>query len=232
VARGGERRAGRRRAGRPALARQLALLGLALAAGAPPAEAAHARGEELLPVQEHASPEAQVLAEAYRTDLATVLTDLGRCEADLDVHRHGIGFRRPRGVDGARPHLVAWVWLDRARPPAGADLPARAGDAFARAGWRLFRRLLTRPAVEADPRLGGYGIVLTWFPPGRGDTPIGESLVVFADRAATARFVRDGEPAARFLDRAGIRYFDGQTPVQAPPPRPPDVPVQPAVDGC
>ena len=204
---------------------------LALAAGRE-AGAAHARGQELLPIQDHTTPEARALAEVHRADLGILVHALARCEPDLDVHLHGIGFRRPRGVDAAKPHLAAWVWLDRAVVPAGADLAARAGDVFARTGRRLFRRLLSSQAVEVDPRLGGYAVVLTWFPPGRGDPPVGETVVVFADKASTIRFVRDGEVTARFLGTADVRYFDGTTPVQAPRPTALDLTLAPPADGC
>jgi hypothetical protein len=42
---------------------------------------------------------------------------------------------------------------------------------------------------------------------------VGESLAVFADKLAVANFVFDTIAPSVFLERAGVRLFDGQTEV-------------------
>ncbi|MGH7268255.1 MAG: hypothetical protein ACREMB_25835 [Candidatus Rokuibacteriota bacterium] len=196
-----------------------AVLGFALAAGlalgvsaaAPPA------GGALLPVEEHDSPDARLLAETHAEELVRLHADVLRCHPGMAIHRHGIGFRKPRRGPNPAPALTLWVWLDPAQPPRGADLAARAGDAFRRQGAALFRRLIGRSPVFADPRVDGYGVVLTWLSPvQRGRRLVGESLAVFADKLAAANFVHETISSAVFLSRAQVRAFDGETELERP----------------
>ena len=76
----------------------------------------------------------------------------------------------------------------------------------------LFRQLLARSPIFADPRVGGYGLILTWLAPARRDgRVVGESVAVFADKVATANFVHDTITVDVFLSRAEVRLFDGDT---------------------
>jgi hypothetical protein len=185
---------------------------------APPAGAAPPPADEaLLPLTEHAAGEPRVLAEQYAGELRRLLAELGTCTGRLDVHRHGIAFRRPSRAATASPHLTLWVWVDRTRPPGGASLIARAADAFGRYGRFLFGRLLGRSPVFAEPRVGGYGLILTWLAPApRQGRLVGESVAVFADKLQVANFVHETISAAVFLGRAEVRTFDGQTELPAP----------------
>jgi hypothetical protein len=71
-----------------------------------------------------------------------------------------------------------------------------------------------RSPVFADPRVGGFGLILTWVGPSPGDgRVVGESLVMFADKLTVANFVFDTIAPSVFLERAGVRIFDGQTEV-------------------
>lgn len=195
------------------------VLGVLAAAGRAPAQPEAlppARDEAILPPAAYTTPDGRALAEAHAAELAAVRADLAGCPAGLALQRHGIAFRRSRGNPDTRPHLVVWVWLDAA-PSLGRNPVARADDAFRRHGQPLLRRLLARPAVFADPRVGGYGLVLSWLGPitvaGR---PVAESLAVFADKLAAANFAHDTIGPAAFLARAEVRVFDGQTELQAP----------------
>ena len=130
------------------------------------------------------------------------------------MERNGIAFRQPRGRTGEAPYLTLWVWLTEGEAPRGSDVATRAAGAFHRNGHALFQRLLGRPPIFGDPRVGGYGLVLTWLGPAtRGGRLVGESLAVFADKLAVANFVFDTIAPSAFLERAGVRIFDGQTEV-------------------
>jgi hypothetical protein len=202
------------RRGGPSWALFAAVVGvLATAAGAEvlPTEA-------IRPIQAYASPETRVVAEAHAGDLRSLYEAIRHCAPDLDFQpRDGIGFRRPRGVTGAPPHLAVWVWLPAGGPPHGRDLPSRAASAFERYGRRLFARSVALGPVSSDARIGGYILVLTWIGPNQLDgRAVGESLVVYADKPATADFVSGALPATEFLARGRVRLFDGQTEVTLP----------------
>jgi hypothetical protein len=207
-------------------------LAWALLGAAAPVEASHAVGQGVRPVQDETDRDARALAETHQGALEGLQEEVTRCEPELDVHRHGIGFRRPRDRR-ASPSLALWVWVNGGRTPEGDSLAARAGRAFALHGRRLFGRLVAREAVRTDPRLGGFALVLTWFPPGRTDPPIGETLVVFGDRPLVEALVRDEVSASDFLQRARLRAFDGQDEVRLPPlSAPPGDGVVAAAGGC
>jgi hypothetical protein len=185
---------------------------LAIAAGA----AALPADDAIVPL-DATSPESRPLAQAYAEDLRALHAAVAGCAPALDVQRHGIGFRRPRGTAGGVPSLTLWVWLDPDHPRAGRSFDARASDAFARYGQPLFARLLGRSRIFADDRVGGYVLVLTWLSPAqRGGRLVGESLAVFADKLAAANFVHGTIGPATFLGRAQVRAFDGETELAPP----------------
>ena len=147
-----------------------------------------------------------------------IQSDIDRCLAGVAVQRKGIAFRHPRGFAADAPYLTLWVWLTDGRAPGGGDIATRATDAFRRHAQALFRRLVGRSPVFADPRVGGFGLILTWVGPmPRDGRVVGESLVMFADKLTVANFVFDTIAPSVFLDGAGVRIFDGQTEVKPAP---------------
>jgi hypothetical protein len=139
-----------------------------------------------------------------------------RCVPEADFHRHGLGFRHPLGSEKVAPHLSIWVWLPPEPAPEGANIGARAAEAFLRYGPRLLPHLVARGQIHADSRVGGYGLVLTWIKPPAADPPIGETLVVFVPKSAVEPFVAGAIPITALLAQARIRAFDGQTEVMSP----------------
>jgi hypothetical protein len=188
-----------------------------LAAGPGGGPAALAADEAILPLEQHAAGEARALAAEHAGELRRLQAELQPCATRLDVQRHGLAFRRPQTQPAAAPHLTLWVWVDPGQSPGGVSLVARAAGVFERHGRALFARLLARSAVFTDPRVGGYGLILTWLSPAqRGGRLVGESLAVFADKLAVANFVHETIGAATFLARADVRAFDGQTELTSP----------------
>jgi hypothetical protein len=190
--------------------------GLALAIGLAAPASAHAQSVRhgILPVEEHAAGEARALAEIHAGELHALQADMDRCVAGVSVQRKGIAFRQPRGFVADAPYLTLWVWLTDGGAPGGGDIATRATDAFRQHAQALYRRLVGRSPVFADPRVGGYGLILTWVGPSpRDGRVVGESLVMFADKLTVANFVFDTIAPGVFLERAGVRIFDGQTEV-------------------
>jgi hypothetical protein len=196
-----------------------ALAAVALVAGFLAVDTAAALGPEeaILPIESYAAADARALAETHASELRQLYADFRRCSPDLGLERHGIAFRRPRGASGGVPSLTLWAWLD-GDPPPGPDLAARATYAFGRHGHALFRRLVGRSRVFGDPRVGGYGVILTWLRPvpSGGGKVVGESLAVFTDKVTAANFVHETIDPATFLGRAEVRGFDGQMEVGVP----------------
>lgn len=172
--------------------------------------------EAIVPLTEYRNVESRGLAQAHFAELRLLYESVRRCAPELDFSRYGLGFRRPLGSEKIPPHLAIWVWLPREPSPAGATIGVRAADAFRRYGPPLLAQLVARGPIHSDSRVGGYGLVLTWIKPGDSDPPIGETLVVFAPKAAAEPFVGGTAPLAALLAEARIRVFDGQTEVTLP----------------
>jgi hypothetical protein len=199
--------------------RLAAVAAVALAVGLVAPASAHGQsvGNRILSLEEHAAGEARALAQTHAGELHALQSDIDRCLAGVAVQRKGIAFRHPRGFAADAPYLTLWVWLTDARVPGG-DIATRATDAFRRHAQALFRRLVGRSPVFADPRVGGFGLILTWVGPmPRDGRVVGESLVMFADKLTVANYVFDTIAPSVFLKRAGVRIFDGQTEVKPAP---------------
>jgi hypothetical protein len=192
----------------------VAAVALAVGLAGPASADAQSGGGGILPFEEHAAGEARALAQIHAGELQALQTDVDRCLAGVAVQRKGIAFRQPRGFAADTPYLTLWVWLTDSQAPGGGDIAARATDAFRRHAQALFGRLVGRSPVFADSRVGGFGLILTWVGPvPRGGRVVGESLVMFADKLTAANYVFDTIAPSVFLERAGVRIFDGQTEV-------------------
>jgi hypothetical protein len=172
--------------------------------------------EAIYPVAEYRNAESRALAQAHLAELRTLYDAVRRCASEVDFHRHGLGFRRPLGLQNVQPYLTIWVWLPSEPAPKGESVSARASDAFRRFGPRLLPHLLARSPIHGDSRVGGYGLVLTWTKQPAADPPIGETLVVFAPKPAVEPFVAGTSPMTVLLAQSRIRAFDGQTEVADP----------------
>jgi hypothetical protein len=170
--------------------------------------------EAIFPIAEYKAQDGRVLAQTYRGELQGLYESVRRCTPELDFHYHGLGFRRPLGVEGQPPYLATWVWIPREPTLPGDDIGARAAEAFRRYAPKLLPQLVAREVIHLDSRVGGYGLVLTWVKPPGGDPPIGETLVVFLPKPAVTLFVSGTATFGELLSMARIRAFDGQTEVR------------------
>jgi hypothetical protein len=170
--------------------------------------------DAIFPLSEYKAADARALAQTYMGELQALYQSVRRCTPEVDFHQHGLGFRRPLGIEGQPPYLTTWVWIP-SEPALPADgFVARAVEAFRRYAPKLLPHLVARDVIHADARVGGYGLVLTWIKPPGGDPPIGETLVVFLPKAAVTPFVRGSGTFTDLLSQARIRAFDGQTEVK------------------
>ena len=193
----------------PRWARVTAITGLVLSARAGWTQ--RSLEEAIFPLSEYKAADARALAQTHLGELRALYQSVRRCTPEVDFHQHGLGFRRPLGVEGQPPYLATWVWI-----PSEPALPAdgvgpRAVEAFRRYAPKLLPQLVARDVIHADARVGGYGLVLTWVKPGGADPPIGETLVVFLPKASATPFVNGAATFTELLAQARIRVFDGQT---------------------
>ena len=88
--------------------------------------------EAIFPLSEYKAADARTLAQTHLDELRTLYQSVRRCTPEVDFHKHGLGFRRPLGVEGQPPYLATWVWIP-SEPTLPADgVGARAVEAFRR----------------------------------------------------------------------------------------------------
>lgn len=171
--------------------------------------------EAIIPLEQYTSDKARALATTYHVQLRQIYENVHHCLPWLDIGKHGLGFRTPRGAQGDDRYLSIWVWVEQQSNPGFAALPParRASAMVSRYGVDLLRRLSSHPQLAAEPRLAGYSVVLTWLKPdGRsGSQPVSETLAVFVDKTTLQGFFAQTVTPAEFVKRAIVAIFDGQT---------------------
>jgi hypothetical protein len=173
--------------------------------------------QAIFPEKEYRTADSRVLAQAHGQELRALYDDVRRCAPDLDFQQRGIGFWKPREVATALPHLALWVWVDPGLISWGDTTQIRAAHAFHRYARRLVPRMLARAPVREDARVEGYGLVMSWLGPDKTEgRPVGETLVVFVDKAAAVAFADGSLPGSAFLAGSRLRLFTGNAEVQPP----------------
>jgi hypothetical protein len=188
----------------------LGALGPAASAPAVPAD------EAIIPLEHYATPKARGLATAYRSQLAEMREEIYHCMPGVEVHKHGIGFRQPKGAAADDGYLSIWIIVDQHGDGRWAAVgPARRASAmFSRYGVDLLRRMAGVPGVLGDAGVHGLSVVVSWPKPepnGRpGVQPVNETLVLFVDKGTALGFLAGTLPAVDFTDRARFVVFDGK----------------------
>lgn len=171
--------------------------------------------EAIIPLEQYTSDKARALATTYKVQLRQIHENVSHCLPWLDIGRHGLGFRAPRGAQGDDRYLSIWVWVEQQITPQFAAMPLaqRASAMFSRYGVDLLRRLSSHPQLAAEPRLAGYSVVLSWLKPDSSDKPgsqpVAETLAVFVDKTSVHGFFARTLTLAEFAKQAMVTAFDG-----------------------
>jgi hypothetical protein len=204
---------------RPALPFRRGLAAVALAAlpllVALPASAAPADGT-VLPAEQHTSEKGRLLAERYAPALQALSTKIYHCMPWVEVKRNGIGFYKPKHLDGDLRYLSINLYIDQQPSPefAAYTIEERASRMFSRYVGPLVRRMSAPAGLLTDPSLDGFTVILEWLkqvastPEGR---PIHETIAAFMDRATAAEYVAGRLQARDLSARARVLGWDGET---------------------
>lgn len=171
--------------------------------------------EALIPLDRYTSEKGRLLATTYSPELRDIFDNVARCLPWLSVFKQGLGFRKPRWIEGDDRYLSIWVWVDQQITPAFASLSAtrRASAMFSRYGVDLLRRLSNHTPLLRDPNLTGYAVAVSWLKPNQSpkvdESPVAETLAVFIDKVTVQGFFAQTLTPAQLLEDAIVAVFDG-----------------------
>jgi hypothetical protein len=203
---------------RPALAGGLkrlttaAAVALALVAAAPAGAAT--RDDSIGKLDQYNSDKARTLASTHYAQLVSLYDGIYHCLPWVDIHKQGIGFRKPKWAQQDDRYLATWIIIDQKDDGHFGTFPRerRASLMFSRYGVDLLRRMVALQGVAGDPAVQGYGVVLSWTKPGTdkpGMQPVNESLVFWVDKAVAQGYLARRVSAADLTSRARYTMFDG-----------------------
>jgi hypothetical protein len=192
----------------------VALVALALA-GAPPATAAPS-DQSVLPPEQHTSEKGRRLASAYVGPLRELSAKIYHCLPWVEVKRNGIGFYKPKHLDGDMRYLSMHLYIDQQPSPefAAYEVEERASRMFSRYVGPMLRRMVRPAGLLSDSGVDGFTVILEWLkqvPQTASSRPVHETIAVFLERGTVADYI-GGRLAGRDLAaRARVLGWDGET---------------------
>jgi hypothetical protein len=184
---------------------------------APPAWAAPS-DESVLSPEQHTSEKGRRLATTYVSALRDMSAKIYHCMPWVEVKRNGIGFYKPKHLDGDVRYLSVNLYIDQQPSPefAAFTVEERASRMFSRYVGPMLKRM-TRPAgILADPSLDGFTVILEWLkqmPSSASARPVHETIAVFLERPVVADYINGRIGARDLAARARVLGWDGETSV-------------------
>lgn len=200
--------------------RVVSLGALALVAVGPTAPASAAPPvDRVLAIDEYGTDKGRALGRRYAPLLSELNAQLYHCMPWLEVKKNGIGFFKPKHLEGDARYLSLNVYIDQDASPQFASLPRedRAARMFSRYLGPLLRRMVRDRALLRDPAVDGFAVILAWLKrePAPGERPVHETIAVFIPRSAAADYLSGRTPIGNLPDFARVLAWDGATAVGA-----------------
>jgi hypothetical protein len=190
-----------------------ALAALSLAGG--PAAAAQS-DESVLSPEQHTSEKGRRLATTYVGALRDMSAKIYHCVPWVEVKRNGIGFYKPKHLEGDIRYLSVNLYIDQQPSPefAAFSVEERGSRMFSRYVGPMLKRM-TRPAgILADPGLDGFTVILEWLkqaPTAASARPVHETIAVFLERPVVADYIAGRIAGRELASRARVLGWDGET---------------------
>ena len=135
-----------------------------LAMAAPGPTLAAPADDSVLPPEQHTSEKGKRLAARYAPALHDLSAKVYHCMPWVEVKRNGIGFYKPKHLDGDLRYLSINLYIDQQPSPefAAYTIEERASRMFSRYVGPMVRRMSEAPGLMADPSLDGFTVILEW----------------------------------------------------------------------
>jgi len=195
-----------------------AIVGLAAAAtltlGVNGALAADAPADRVLQPDRYTSDRGRALGQKYQGALRDLNAKIYHCMPWLDVKPEGIGFYKPKHLDGDIRYLSLNVTVDQ-QPAAEFTRLAvqdRVSSMFSRYVPHLLRSMATNDLLK-EPTLDGFTVIASWLKgePTSGQPPVMETAAAFMPKALVTDFLRGRASLAQLAEGAHVIAWDGET---------------------
>jgi len=150
----------------------------ALIFGAGGASAAEAPADRVLQIDRYTSERGKTLGQRYQGTLKSLNVKVYHCMPWLDVKTEGIGFYKPKHLEGVIRYLSLNVVVDQQPSPEFSRLAVqdRVSSMFSRYVPHLLRSLAT-PDLVNEPLVEGFTVIVSWLKiePAAGQPPVFET---------------------------------------------------------
>ena len=166
----------------------------------------------VLPVDKHTSAKGRTLAVKYQPQLLQLSEYVYHCLPYLEI-RNGLGFKKVPKEAGDNRYAAVWIRAEQAPDAAFAALPLdrQASAMFSRYAVPMLKRLAAVPGFASDRDVYGFSVAVEWIKPGSDpNRPTMEILSMFADQESTRAFLGKTLPAAAYVEKMRLTFFDGE----------------------
>src|SRR5881296_4186688 len=195
-----------------------AIVGLAAAAtltlALNPASAAEAPADRVLQPDKYTSDRGRALGQKHQGALRDLNAKIYHCMPWLEVKPEGIGFYKPKHIDGDVRYLSLNVIVDQQPAPEFTRLSVqeRVSAMFSRYVPHLLRSMATSDLLK-EPALEGFTVIASWLKaePTGGQAPVLETAAAFMPKPLVADYLRGRVGITQLADGAHVLVWDGET---------------------
>ena len=179
-----------------------------------PASAAEAPTDRVLQPDRYTSDKGRALGQKYQGALRDLNAKVYHCMPWLDVKPEGIGFYKPKHIEGDIRYLSLNVNVDQQPAPEFVRLSVqdRVSSMFSRYVPHLLRSMATNDLIK-EPNLEGFTVIASWLKaePASGQQAVMETAAVFVPKSVVVDYLRGKASVAQLADGSHVIAWDGET---------------------
>ena len=179
-----------------------------------PASAAEAPTDRVLQPDRYTSDKGRALGQKYQGALRDLNAKVYHCMPWLDVKPEGIGFYKPKHIEGDIRYLSLNVNVDQQPAPEFVRLSVqdRVSSMFSRYVPHLLRSMATNDLIK-EPNLEGFTVIASWLKaePASGQPAVMETVAVFVPKSVVVDYLRGKASVAQLADGSHVIAWDGET---------------------
>jgi hypothetical protein len=178
------------------------------------ASAAEAPTDRVLQPDRYTSDKGRALGQKYQGALRDLNAKVYHCMPWLDVKPEGIGFYKPKHIEGDIRYLSLNVNVDQQPAPEFVRLSVqdRVSSMFSRYVPHLLRSMATNDLIK-EPNLEGFTVIASWLKaePASGQQAVMETAAVFVPKSVVVDYLRGKASVAQLAEGSHVIAWDGET---------------------